>query len=374
MPVRQLNLLLPATSGGPRDKLWDRDVVELFLGDDWKNIRHYREFEIAPTGDWIDLAIDLNKESYDEKWNSGWQTQGRIDEKNHVWYAATRIPLKSVSEQPVKAGTKWRANLYRIDGQGPDRAPSFHVLAAHLRGEPRSQSRAGEFWNPDLRQINACNSFRFLTLILAVAACFTRRDGAGKKRFRILCAGCHGADGTGGERGPALVGRPDSRMHSAEIRATSFATGFPRRACRHSACPPREFEDLVAYVHSLRSRRRETQRRQATSRRANSFFQGKGNCAACHRVQGRGGWIGPDLSDVGATTQPGGDREALKDPGAGTRRDIAVATVRLRDGHFVARPAEEREHVRPAATGPGWPHASAGRAMRSRASIARRNR
>src|SRR5579859_8070705 len=111
-PYTTLNLWLPADNSKDRDKLWDRDVVEFFLGDDWKDIKHYREFEIAPTGDWIDLAINLNKESYDSSWQSGWARQGRIDEKNHVWYAAARVPLTSVSAQPVKAGTKWRANLY----------------------------------------------------------------------------------------------------------------------------------------------------------------------------------------------------------------------------------------------------------------------
>ena len=49
-PYKELNLFLPALGGGPRDKLWERDVVEMFLGDDWTHIRHYREFEIAPTG------------------------------------------------------------------------------------------------------------------------------------------------------------------------------------------------------------------------------------------------------------------------------------------------------------------------------------
>ena len=125
-PYHDLNLWLPADNGKDRLKLWDRDVVEFFLGDDWTDIKHYREFEIAPTGDWVDLAIDLNKESYDANWNSGWQRQARIDEKNHVWYAATRVPLKSVSEQPVKAGTKWRANLYRIEGLGAD--PQRHFM------------------------------------------------------------------------------------------------------------------------------------------------------------------------------------------------------------------------------------------------------
>jgi hypothetical protein len=124
-PYKELNLFLPARNGGDRDKLWDRDVVEMFLGDDWKNIRHYREFEIAPTGDWVDLAIDLDHEGEGEKWNSGWDTKARIDAARHTWYAAARIPLKAVSVLPVAAGTRWRINLYRIDGVGPDPVRRF---------------------------------------------------------------------------------------------------------------------------------------------------------------------------------------------------------------------------------------------------------
>jgi hypothetical protein len=125
-PYTELNLWLPADNTKDRLKLWDRDVVEFFLGDDWTDIKHYREFEIAPTGDWVDLAIDLDKESYSADWNSGWERMGRIDEKNHVWYAAARVPLRSVSEKQVVAGTRWRANLYRIDGLGDD--PQRHFM------------------------------------------------------------------------------------------------------------------------------------------------------------------------------------------------------------------------------------------------------
>jgi hypothetical protein len=125
-PYTELNLWLPADNSKDRLKLWDRDVVEFFLGDDWANIRHYREFEVAPTGDWVDLAIDLDRDSYGADWNSGWQRQGRIDEKNRIWYAAARVPLNSVSDLKVKEGTKWRVNLYRIDGLGAD--PQRHFM------------------------------------------------------------------------------------------------------------------------------------------------------------------------------------------------------------------------------------------------------
>ncbi len=125
-PYSELNLFQPPNHETPHVGLWDRDVVEMFLGDDWANIRHYREFEIAPTGDWIDLAIDLDHESNDYSWRSGWKTAANIDHQKKVWYAAARIPLASVSKEKIVAGSRWRMNLYRIDGLGAD--PQRHFL------------------------------------------------------------------------------------------------------------------------------------------------------------------------------------------------------------------------------------------------------
>jgi len=124
-PYAALNLFEPANHQQARMNLWDRDVVEMFVGDDWQNTGHYREFEIAPTGDWIDLAIDLDKKSFDRTWRSGWETLARVDEKDKVWYAAARIPLKAVSGKPIRVGTKWRVNFYRIDGPGGNETRHF---------------------------------------------------------------------------------------------------------------------------------------------------------------------------------------------------------------------------------------------------------
>jgi hypothetical protein len=119
-PYKVLNVW-PADNSKPHPKLWDRDVVEMFIGSDWQNIRRYREFEMAPTGDWIDLAIDLNRHSFDSNWRSGWQVLARIDQDKKVWYATCKIPLSAISGQKVKPGTVWRGNLYRIDGVDPQR-------------------------------------------------------------------------------------------------------------------------------------------------------------------------------------------------------------------------------------------------------------
>jgi len=66
------------------------------------------------------MAIDLNKEILQRRLEFGLERLGRIDEKNHRCMQAARVPLRSVSEKQVVAGTRWRANLYRIDGLGED--------------------------------------------------------------------------------------------------------------------------------------------------------------------------------------------------------------------------------------------------------------
>src|SRR5262249_28652920 len=74
------------------------------------------------------------------------------------------------------------------------------------------------------------------------------------------------------------------------------------------------------------------------------FFVGKGNCARCHMVNGRGGVLGPDLSNIGHDRSPAQIEHALLEPGpppaptprrgqrGGGTSAYRSVTVRLRDG------------------------------------------
>ena len=48
--------------------------------------------------------------------------------------------------------------------------------------------------------------------------------------------------------------------------------------------------------------------------RGQQVYNGKGNCANCHMVDGEGGRLGPDLSVIGSTLDPDQLRIALTDP------------------------------------------------------------
>jgi hypothetical protein len=119
-------------------QLWDWDVAEVFIGSDFHNIRRYKEFEVSPQSEWIDLDIDLTTPHHEEgwKWNSGFQISTRIDHAAKIWYAAMRIPFAAIAQRSPADGTTFRINLYRAQGPPsqrkyiawqPTMSDSFHV-------------------------------------------------------------------------------------------------------------------------------------------------------------------------------------------------------------------------------------------------------
>ena len=68
-PYETLNLKPDPETLVETNRLWNWDVAEAFLGTDFKNIMRYREFEVSPHGEWVDLAID----------RSNPETGGRLD-------------------------------------------------------------------------------------------------------------------------------------------------------------------------------------------------------------------------------------------------------------------------------------------------------
>src|SRR5262249_47360346 len=49
-------------------KLWDRDVCEIFIARDPQVVERYLEFEVAPNGEWLDVAIDLTSGTRECDW------------------------------------------------------------------------------------------------------------------------------------------------------------------------------------------------------------------------------------------------------------------------------------------------------------------
>jgi hypothetical protein len=117
-PYEELYLKPNPDTLAETNELWKWDVAEIFIGSDFQNIRRYKEFEVSPQGEWIDLDIDLALPHHEVgwTWNSGFEVAARIDPKARIWYAAMRIPFSALDQRTPAAGNKFRVNLFRSQG------------------------------------------------------------------------------------------------------------------------------------------------------------------------------------------------------------------------------------------------------------------
>jgi hypothetical protein len=112
--------------------LWDRDVVEAFIGSDPNHIKHYTEYEVAPSNERLDLNVNLPDKDF--AWESHFQTAVKVHQKEKFWDCEIRIPMGALNATPPAVGTKWRINLYRGDrankaglAWNPCLTPTFHT-------------------------------------------------------------------------------------------------------------------------------------------------------------------------------------------------------------------------------------------------------
>ena len=165
----------------------------------------------------------------------------------------------------------------------------------------------------------------------------------GARNFRNHCAICHALDATG-ESGPDLT-RSEYRhgnSNSALFRIVSQGiTGTSMAAHRFT---DREVWQLVAYIRSL-DRRSTPETLPGDPAKGKVVFEEQGDCSRCHMVDGQGGRLGPDLSDVGWKRSGSFLKESILEPSAeignssetfvdGTRRYWPV-TLTLADGNSV---------------------------------------
>jgi hypothetical protein len=117
--------------------LWERDVCEVFIAPDRNEPRKYFEFEVAPTGEWLDLAIDTTRGHRVTDWEYG----SGLDAASHIEdgriLMSMKIPWQAFGQKP-KVDDVWLGNIFRCVGGGPDRGylawnptltttPNFHV-------------------------------------------------------------------------------------------------------------------------------------------------------------------------------------------------------------------------------------------------------
>ncbi|MES1257009.1 MAG: PQQ-binding-like beta-propeller repeat protein, partial [Acidobacteriota bacterium] len=96
----------------------------------------------------------------------------------------------------------------------------------------------------------------WLTIFFAAAAMLPAQAPAGRDSFQSRCAGCHGADGNGGEHGPSILARVQRTQSNQELQAF-LHDGVPLRGMpAFAGVPEPEMNALVAFLRTLTSPQR----------------------------------------------------------------------------------------------------------------------
>ena len=154
----------------------------------------------------------------------------------------------------------------------------------------------------------------------------------GHEVYRTQCAHCHGPFGDL-VSGVDLRRRVFKRSSTDEDLMRVITAGVPGGAMPPVQLRPAELTGIVAYIRAGFDQTAPVKVGDAARGRA--VFEGKGACGTCHRVQGRGPRLAPDLSDVGLSRTPAALHRSLVDPSSAMlpiNRPVRIVT---QDGRIV---------------------------------------
>ena len=142
----------------------------------------------------------------------------------------------------------------------------------------------------------------------------TAADVQGALLFASNCGGCHGSDGRGGEHAPDIATAPDvQRLADSDLIAIAkngvSGTGMPA----FDWLGQEKLTTIVQYLRTLQGRRTDI-KLPGNPKGGEVLFFGGGRCSECHMVNGKGGFIGSDLSLYGADESAAQIRSVILDP------------------------------------------------------------
>jgi putative heme-binding domain-containing protein len=143
----------------------------------------------------------------------------------------------------------------------------------------------------------------------------------GERLFQVHCAGCHGPKGEGGE-GPTLATPTLVRAPTEESLVKVIAEGIPGTEMPRSRLDQEQIKQIAAFVRQLGQSPPE--RVPGDPNRGQQLYLTKGGCAQCHALNGRGGALGPDLTEIGLRRGARYLRTALTDPEADVPKSFGV--------------------------------------------------
>jgi putative heme-binding domain-containing protein len=142
----------------------------------------------------------------------------------------------------------------------------------------------------------------------------TAADVQGATLFASNCGSCHGSDGRGGEHAPDIATAHDVQQLTDSDLIAIAKDGIPGAGMPGFGWLGQEkLTAIVQYLRTLQGRRVDI-KLSGNPKTGETLFFGEARCSKCHMVNGKGGFIGSDLSLYGADESAGQIRSVILDP------------------------------------------------------------
>jgi len=133
----------------------------------------------------------------------------------------------------------------------------------------------------------------------------------GATLYTARCVTCHGPQGD-------AIGGVNLRTGAFKTAVTDRDLDRVIRTGSTAGMPPfmldnAEMAGVIAYIRNMNAVDASTVKI-GDANRGRALYAGKGGCASCHRVDGTGSRVAPNLSDIGSIRSPGSLERSLLDP------------------------------------------------------------
>jgi putative heme-binding domain-containing protein len=156
----------------------------------------------------------------------------------------------------------------------------------------------------------------------------------GSRIYAAQCATCHLPTGDGIAGVNLRSGKFKNAVSRDQDLARIITTGIPQTAMPPFKFDAGEVSGVIAYLRNMNTFDPASVK-PGDARHGQTLFEGKGRCATCHRVNGKGPRSAPDLSDVGAVRSAGSLQRSLVDPSSQMMPINRPVRAMTRDGKVI---------------------------------------
>jgi cytochrome c oxidase cbb3-type subunit III len=163
----------------------------------------------------------------------------------------------------------------------------------------------------------------------------------GSRLYQSSCAGCHGP---GGDMVPGIdLLRNQFRRATSDVEIIRIVReGIPGTTMPPSSFTETQAGTIVAFLRSAApaagfgGRGGKATVPPGDMAKGRALFTGKGQCTTCHRVNGAGPRVAPELTDIGTIRQPTELQEKILDPSRNVRPTNRSVEITMNDGSKIS--------------------------------------